>query len=53
MVAFVLLAIVLPLVQAIFTVLLLRFIIRRLGVRLIPARIPRSSMTDKLVGDRS
>jgi Mg2+ and Co2+ transporter CorA len=41
--AFVLLAIVLPLVLAIFTVLLLRFLIRRLEVRLIPARIPRAA----------
>jgi Mg2+ and Co2+ transporter CorA len=39
---FSLLAIVLPSVLALFTVLALRFLIRRLGVRLIPARIART-----------
>jgi Mg2+ and Co2+ transporter CorA len=51
--SFVLLAIALPLVLVILTVLLLRFLIRRLGVRLIPARIPKSGLADKTTGDRS
>jgi magnesium transporter len=42
---FTLLAIVLPGVLAVFTVVLLRSLIRRLGVRLIPARIPRAVTT--------
>ena len=40
---FTLLAVVLPSVLAVCTVLLLRFLIRRLGVRLIPARATRAS----------
>ena len=50
--SFALLAIALPLALAIFTVLLLRSLIHRLGVRLIPARIPKSGLTDNSVGDR-
>ena len=50
---FSLLAIVLPGVLAAFTVLLLRFLIRRLGVHLIPTRVPRtspiSSMTESSI----
>jgi Mg2+ and Co2+ transporter CorA len=42
---FSLLAIVLPLVLAVFTVLLLRVLVGRLGVRLVPARIPRTAPT--------
>ena len=52
---FSLLAIVLPAVLAVFTVLLLGFLIRRLGVRLIPARVPRlapGSSADVSGGDR-
>ena len=50
---FSLLAIILPGVLAAFTVLLLRFLIRRLGVHLIPTRVPRtspiSSMTESSI----
>jgi Mg2+ and Co2+ transporter CorA len=49
--SFVLLAVALPVVLAICTVLLLRFLIHRLGVRLIPARIPKSGLPDKSFGD--
>ncbi len=40
---FTMLAVVLPCALAVFTVVLLRFLIRRLGVRLIPARLPRTA----------
>ena len=50
---FTILAVILPCVLAVGTVLLLRFLIHRLGVRLIPPRAPRSapstSMTESSV----
>jgi hypothetical protein len=42
---FSLLAIILPLVLVVFTVLLLRVLVRPLGVRLIPSRAPRAVAT--------
>lgn len=42
---FTILAVVLPCVLAVCTVLLLRLLIRRMGVRLIPARAPRTAPT--------
>ena len=45
---FSLLAIVLPSVLAVCTILLLRFLIRRLGVRLIPARAPRTALASSI-----
>jgi len=44
-VTFVLLAIVVPTVVAVCTVVLLRFLIHRMGVHLIPARAPRTAPT--------
>jgi Mg2+ and Co2+ transporter CorA len=41
-VTFALLAVVLPTMLAVFTIVVLRFLIRRLGVRLIPSRLPRA-----------
>jgi len=43
--SFSLLAIVLPIVLAASTVLVLRFLIRRVGVRLIPARAVRANLS--------
>jgi uncharacterized membrane protein len=40
---FVMLAVVLPIVLVVCTVLLLRFLLRRMGVQLVPARAPRAA----------
>jgi Mg2+ and Co2+ transporter CorA len=48
MLIFSMLAIVLPSVLAVGTVILLRFLIRRLGVPLIPARAPRTAPTPSM-----